>query len=173
MWWWWKVWKSVPDGGEVRVGLRGNQTCCQLILLQEHSVGHTQLGKVVLGLAAEAANVFINILYIISISLYFLSVECKPCQTCSSSTIFCLIIWSLSFSLCLFVCFSFLLLPTLAQCNARVCFILLLLPSLAPCEGLETEQFSSFSLVSTRRSSGYVWGGQLAAGKLKVGCCWV
>ena len=61
----------------MRVGLRGNQTCCQLILLQEHSVGHTQLGKVVLGLAAEAANVFINILYIISISLYFLTVEIK------------------------------------------------------------------------------------------------
>ena len=49
----------------MRVGLRGNQTCCQLILLQEHSVGHTQLGKVVLGLAAEAANVFINIIYYI------------------------------------------------------------------------------------------------------------
>ena len=70
----------------MRVGLRGNQTCCQLILLQEHSVGHTPLGKVVLGLAAEAANVFINILYIISISLYFLTVEMQLIKAASEPT---------------------------------------------------------------------------------------
>ena len=58
----------------MRVGLRGNQTCCQLILLQEHSVGHTQLGKVVLGLAAEAANIFNKfIMYIFS--LYFFEMQ--------------------------------------------------------------------------------------------------
>ena len=67
------------------MGLRGNQTCCQLILLQEHSVGHTQLGKVVLGLAAEAANIFNKfIMYIFS--LYFLIVEMQLIKAASEPT---------------------------------------------------------------------------------------
>ena len=35
-------------------------TCRQLLLLQQHRVAHPHLGQVVLGLAAEAANIFIS-----------------------------------------------------------------------------------------------------------------